>query len=136
MQLRHFKMKIIMNNLKFRIPQITTTKRPVTKPPKKQPTTTVQQQYDEVTDSIEEEEEEEEVGEETGEEESTPYFESGRVRKYFNSNSSSCSFHLSLFLLTKLLMHFIQLTNQQIRMRCSTTCEIRSNCWRQGCNIW
>ncbi|XP_055310506.1 serine protease filzig [Sitodiplosis mosellana] len=58
--------------------RVTTTKRPTTKPPKRQPTTTVQQQYDEVTDAVEEEEED--VGEETGEEESTPYFESGRVQ--------------------------------------------------------
>lgn len=39
------------------------------------------QQYDEDTDAIEEEEEEE--GDETAEEESTPYFQSGRVRKWF-----------------------------------------------------
>lgn len=39
------------------------------------------QQYDEATEVVEEEDEEEEdVGEETVEE-STPYFESGRVRK-------------------------------------------------------
>lgn len=60
--------------------KVTTTKRPITKPPKKQPTTTTQQLYDDTTDDIEGEDEDEDVGEENLEEESTPFFESGRVQ--------------------------------------------------------
>lgn len=113
--------------------KVTTTKRPVTKPPKRQPITTTVQQYDEPTEAFEEEEaegEEEDVGEETAEE-STPYFESGRVREYF-----LCIIKTKLAEKSLNTRFFSLIFIDQYRMWCTTARKIGTDCWWQRRYIW